>query len=140
MFDVDWMAVTIFTKITSMANMKNKKMHIAKFVYCEYVNIKLLFCWWWWKMLLLCRFDAISLIFGSTTLTNDCTGPAKRNRKWAIFNDLSNKWQTHYSHQWSIYYPAYAIQKWIFFLYFLRDTFFHKYSLKFIRIFHIIIQ
>lgn len=79
------MAVTIFTKITSIASIKNKNIQIAKFVYCEYVNIKLLFCWWWWNILLLWRFEAISLIFGSTTLTNDCTGPIKRNKKCAIF-------------------------------------------------------
>lgn len=89
-FDVDssmLIAVTIFTKITSIANIKNRNMQMARFVYCEYVKMKLLFCWWWWKMLLLCRFEAISLIFGSTTLTNDCTGPIKRNKRCAIFND-----------------------------------------------------
>lgn len=89
--DVDssiFMAVTIFTKITSIANMKNKNMQIAKFVYCEYVNMKLLFCWWWWNMLLLCLLDAISLIFGSTTPTNDCTGPIKRNKKYAILSTI----------------------------------------------------
>lgn len=85
------MAVTIFTKITSIANMKNKNMQMAKFVYCEYVKMKLLFCWWWWKMLLLWRFEAISLIFGSTTLTNDCTGPIKRNKRCAIFHAIIKK-------------------------------------------------